>query len=113
MNILTRREDGAIAMDEDLDSALTKAIMGNALTDDEVGLAVRQAFTFLASCVAGEIAEISVGERIAEISVGERIAAANALLQYATRRPDLLTDLMNTVGLVGEGDVAAVASVLE
>jgi hypothetical protein len=91
-------------MDEELDQAITKAFTDNAPTDEEVGLAVRQAFTFLTSCVAGEIEEIKVGERI---------AAANALLQYATRRPDLLADLMNAVGLVGEGDVAATASVLE
>jgi butyrate kinase len=94
-------QTGAVAMSEDLEQTITKAIMGNELSDEEVGRAVRNAFTFLASCVDGQVEDIRLNERI---------AAANALLQYVTRRPDFLADVL---GLAGESDVAAIASVLE
>lgn len=82
-------------MDGDVDNAITKAIMGNALSDEDVGAAVRLAFTFLTACVSGDVAEIKTNERI---------TAANAILQYAIRRPDMLADVANTaLEVMGDG----------
>ena len=71
------------------------------ITGDDVRLAARRAFTFLAACVDGEVAEASVGDRI---------TAARSLLEHAARLPDLLGELAD---LASEDDVTAIIAVLD
>jgi len=74
------------------------------LTDKEVQLAVRSAFTFLTACVEGQIPEADVGDRI---------TAARSVLEHAARRPDLMGELADIAGLASEDDVAVIATLLE
>jgi hypothetical protein len=62
-----------------------------------------RAAAFLSACVAGEVAEATVGDRI---------AAARALLEHAGRLPDLLGELAGGAELATGDDVASVVDAL-
>jgi hypothetical protein len=78
--------------------------MLNEITGDDVRAAARRAFTFLAACADGQIAEATVSDRI---------MAARSLLEYAAKLPDLLGELASIAELASDDDVAVVLSALE
>lgn len=76
----------------------------NQLTEEEVRLAARKAFTFLTACMDGEVAEAKVGDRI---------MAAKTLLEHSAKVPGLMGEIADLVGMASEGDLAAIVTVLE
>ena len=78
--------------------------LANELTGDDARAAGRRAFTFLAACVDGEIAEATTSDRI---------MAARALLEHAARLPDLLGEVAALADLASEEDVALIVTALE
>jgi hypothetical protein len=76
----------------------------NQLSEDEVRLAARKAFTFLTACVDGHVEDAKVGDRI---------MAARTLLEHSTKVPGLIGELADLTGLASEEDLAIVAAVLE
>jgi hypothetical protein len=76
---------------------------GNEPSDEEVQTAVNQAFRFLAACAAGQTADASTADRI---------SAAQAVLQYAASRPDLVADLVQDASELSGEDIDVIASAL-
>ncbi len=74
------------------------------LSEAEVRMAARKAFTFLSACVDGEVAEAKVGDRI---------MAARTLLEHSAKIPGLMGDLADLAGLASEEDLTVIAAVLE
>jgi hypothetical protein len=87
-------------MDVDAD---TDELAGNELSDEEVQTAVSQAFRFLATCAAGQHDGVSVADRI---------NAAQAVLDYAASRPDLIADLVEGASELSGEDIDVIASAL-
>jgi hypothetical protein len=76
----------------------------NQMTGDDMRAAARRAFTFLAACADGEIAEASTSDRI---------MAARTLLEHAARMPDLLGEVAALAEMASEDDVALIVTALE
>jgi hypothetical protein len=76
----------------------------NSITEEELLLAARRAFTFPSACVDGEIEDAKVADRI---------MAARGLLEHAAKVPRLFNDLLTGVVELSDEDIGLIATALE
>ena len=76
----------------------------NSITEEELLLAARRSFLFLAACVDGEIADAKVTDRI---------LAARGLLEHAVKVPRVFDELLTGVVELSDEDVGLIASALD
>jgi hypothetical protein len=76
----------------------------NSITEEELLLAARRAFTFLSACVDGEVEDAKVADRI---------MAARGLLEHASKVPRLFDELLTGVVDLSDEDIGLIATVLE
>jgi hypothetical protein len=82
----------------------TDELTDNLITEEELLLAPRRAFTFLSACVDGEIEDAKVADRI---------MAARGLLEHAAKVPRLFNDLLTGVVELSDEDIGLIATALE
>ena len=75
----------------------------NSISEEELLLAARRSFLFLAACVDGEIADTKVADRI---------AAARELLEHAAKVPRQFDELLTGVAELSDEDVGLIATAL-
>jgi hypothetical protein len=76
----------------------------NSISEEELLLAARRAFTFLSACVDGEIEDAKVADRI---------MAARGLLEHAAKVPRLFDELLSGVVELSGDDIGLIATALE
>jgi hypothetical protein len=97
---------GSLRTEEDpvKEETATDELTDNSITEEELLLAARRAFTFLSACVDGEIEDAKVADRI---------MAARGLLEHAAKVPRLFDDLLTGVVELSDKDIGLIATALE